>query len=288
MTIHNHHKISFCIIALLLSVLTVSAQRPDYKRADSIRVMRLFQRAKVVKKSMPTYMVFFGRQLKGVPYVAKTLEKNRTERLVVNLRQLDCTTYVETVLALSRSMVQGKPTFTNFCRNLQWIRYKDGEVAYTNRQHYFTYWIKQNVKKGIVKEVQGPNPPYSAIQTVRANYMTTHLYQYPMLKGRPSWVKQIKAMEQDISGSRKKYIPKRAIRNSNLLKRTIHNGDIIAIVTIKKGLEISHLGIAVWHRDGLHMLNASSLYHKIVEDRNTLRKYMFNQKTGVGIRNLTF
>lgn len=273
------------LFLLLFLSLSVSAQSVDYQRTDSQKVMELFNKARSVKqKSIGNYMVFFGRQLKGIPYVAKTLEKNKTEKLVVNLRQLDCTTYVETVLALSRCMMQGKTTFSNYCSQLRQIRYTDGLVAYPNRKHYFSYWIQQSVKQKLVADIQGPNPPFKAVQTVRANYMSTHLSQYPMLTGKPEWVKKIKAMEQSITGLHPRYIPKSAVENTKLMRSTVHNGDIIAIVTTKSGLEISHLGIAVWHNDGLHMLNASSLYHKVVEDNNLLKKYLYNQKSGLGIR----
>lgn len=281
-------KFSFLLTFLAMSISSFGGKNDssvDYQKADSIKVMSLFNEARTLKsKTMPSYMLFFARELKGLPYVGKTLEKNKTERLVVNLRQLDCTTYVETVLALARSMEQGKPTFSNYCNNLRLIRYKDGIVSYPTRQHYFTYWIRQNCKKGIVKDIQGPNPPFSVRQTVKANYMTTHLNQYPMLKDKPQWVKEIGAMEKSITGLRPSYIPKSAVNNTSLLRKTIHDGDIIAIVTKKAGLEISHLGIAAWHKDGLHMLNASSLYHKVVEDNNLLKTYLYNQKSGLGIR----
>lgn len=277
-------RILLVVISLLLS-LTAFAAKADYTPADSLKVMELFQKAKSVKaKGMAAYMVFFARQLKGLPYVGKTLEKNREERLVVNLRQLDCTTYVETVLALARSMVQRKPTFANYCRNLRLIRYRDGVVSYPARQHYFTYWIQQNAQKGIVTDIQSPNPPYSAVQTVHADYMTTHLSQYPMLSGKPAWVRQIAAMEKAITGLRVRYIPKSAVDNSRLMRQTVRDGDIIAIITNKAGLEIAHLGIAVWHADGLHLLNASSIHHRVVEEPMLLRTYLYKQKSRLGIR----
>lgn len=265
--------------------LPAFAQKVDFQRADSLKVMSLFAKAKTLGRTATGgYMVFFARQLRGVPYVGKTLEKSKDERLVVNLRQLDCTTYVETVLALSRCMVQRKPTFANYCDQLRRVRYAGGVVSYPTRQHYFTYWILRNDKEGIVKDLQAPNPPFKAVQTVKADYMTRHLSQYPMLTGKPEWVGKIKAMEDSITGMRPRYIPKSAIDNSKLLRRTVRDGDILGLVTKKDGLEISHVGIAVWHRDGLHLLNASSLYHKVVEDSNLLRTYLGKRKTEVGIR----
>lgn len=277
-------KLIITIFAFLLTV-SVSAQGVDYTKPDSLRVVALMKKAKAVKdKSMASYMLFFGRELRGVPYVAKTLEKNAQEKLVVNLRQLDCTTYVETVLALSRSMAKGQSSFAGFCNNLRQIRYRNGVVSYPTRQHYFTYWIQENTREKLVADIQSPNPPFSAVQTVKADYMTTHLESYPMLKGKPQWVRQIAEMEKSITGTKQRYIPKNSVSDTPLLRKTIHNGDIIAIVTTKKGLEISHIGIAAWHKDGLHMLNASSLYHKVVEDKNLLRTYLFKQTSALGIR----
>lgn len=258
---------------------------PDYTREDSIKVMTLFKKASSVKsKSIGQYMIFFARQFKGIPYVAKTLENNRNERLVVNLRQLDCTTYVETVLALSRCMMQGKATFDNYCTQLRFIRYADGKVSYPTRKHYFTYWIQQSAKQGLVKDIQGPNPPFKSVQTVTANYMSNHLSQYPMLNGRQDWVKEILAMEKTITGMTPHYIPKASLGDSRLLRQTVKDGDIIALVTTKDGLELSHVGVAVWHKDGLHMLHASSRYHKVVEDSNLLKTYLSKRKTEKGIR----
>lgn len=278
------NRILLSIFAMALC-LQASAQKIDYQRADSLKVMQLFKSAQAVgRKDIGTYMVFFGRQLKGVPYVGKTLEKNKDEHLVVNLRQLDCTTYVETVLALSRCMAQDRATFANYCAQLRIIRYAGGEVSYPTRKHYFTYWIQQSALQGLVKDVQSPNPPFKAVQTVKADYMTNHLSQYPMLTGQPEWVGKIKAMEKAVTGLRVRYIPKSALNNSKLLRQTVHDGDILGLVTTKAGLEISHVGIAVWHNDGLHLLNASSLQHKVVEDGDLLKTYLGKRKTEKGIR----
>ena len=157
-------------------------------------------------------------------------------------------------------------------------------MAYTHRLHYFTYWIEENVRKGLVADVQGPTPPFTAVQTVQANYMTTHTHLYPMLAAHPQWVAPLRQMERAISGRRYRYIPKGQLRNSKLLRSTIRNGDIIVILTSKKGLDTSHLGIAVWHADGLHMLNASQLHRKVVEEPKLLATYMAEHPSQIGIR----
>lgn len=291
LTYQNRNSLVIILLLLLISVSASSFGRPstttsavDYQKADSQKVMQLFAKAKGKQMTMGQLMVFFGRQFLGVPYVGKTLEKNKNEKLVVNLRELDCTTYVETVLALSRCVAQRKTTFASYCTQLRLIRYADGVVSYPTRKHYFTYWIQQSARQGLVKDIQSPNPPFKAVQTVKADYMTRHISQYPMLVAHPEWVGKIADMEKAITGLKPRYIPKSALNNTKLLRSTVHNGDIIGLVTTKSGLEISHLGIAVWHKDGLHMLNASSLQHKVVEDGDLLKSYLSKRKSEKGIR----
>lgn len=273
------------ILATLLLVwgTCATATTPDYWRSDSIKVVRLLREASRLDTAT-NYMIHFARQLRGLPYVGKTLEHNAEERLVVNLRQMDCTTYVETVVALALCMQQRTPTFEAYCRNLQQVRYRDGLVHYANRLHYFTYWMNENVRKGIVAHVEGPASLFAATQTVQANYMTTHVNLYPMLVKHPEWMPQIRQMEQAITGNKYRYIPKHKLDDTPLLRQTIHDGDIIVILTSRRGLDTSHIGIAVWHADGLHLLNASSLRHKVVEEPKLFKTYMAQQRSHTGIR----
>ena len=149
---------------------------------------------------------------------------------------------------------------------LRQIRYVGGKVSYPTRQHYFTEWIDENTKDGFVEELQTPTPPFTAIQHLRINFMSKHTSLYPMLKNNPELVKPIAEMESRLSGNVYRFIPKASIANTQLFRSTIHDGDIIAITTSKSGLDTSHIGIAVWHKDGLHMLNASQIHKKVVEE----------------------
>ena len=257
--------------------------KTDYLPDDSTKVVSLLKKA-ATQKNIGNKMLYFARQLAGVPYVGKTLEKNKQEQLVVNLRQLDCTTFVETVLALTRSLEQNKLTFDAFCYNLRMIRYSEGIVSYPTRQHYFTYWIQENEKKGIVKDIQLPNPPFTAVQNVNTDYMTTHIDLYPMLVQNKALISNIRSMETSINGMKCRYIPKNSLDDSKLLRQTIQNGDIIAIITSIKGLDTSHIGIAVWHKDGLHMIDASSIHKKVIEEPTLMKTYMLKHPSQLGIR----
>ena len=270
------------LIACLLGIvqLSVSAQ-VQYQREDSVRVMQLLDEA----PRNGNLLVHFARQLKEIPYVAHTLEPNDKERLIINLRELDCTTMVENALALSLCVRDSLYSFEAFCHILQKIRYIQGdEPAYVKRLHYFTSWIEDNTAMGFCREIQSPNPPFTAQQTIQVNYMTQHPDLYRMLKVNPGDIPSIREQEQAINGRQYRYIPQEQLTNTALLRRTIHDGDIIAIITTIAGLDTQHIGIAVWHDDGLHLLNASSIHHKVVEEPMTLRQYLFQHKTMPGIR----
>jgi len=122
------------------------------------------------------------------------------------------------------------------------------------------------------------------VQTISVGFMSAHPDKYAMLKATPSLVPKIAIAEQNINGQSFKYIPEESIANTRLLRSVILDGDIIATTTTIKGLDIQHLGFAVWKKDGLHMLNASSLRHKVVEEPMTLRDYLRRQKSMTGVR----
>ena len=235
-------------------------------------------------KARQQLLLHIARGFIGTPYVAKTLEDDNKETLVINLRQLDCTTYVENVLAVYECVKNNKTTFAAYKNYLRLIRYAGGKVSYPTRQHYFTEWIEENTKEGFVSEVKGQNPPFSAKQTLAIDFMSTHIDLYPMLKNNVEMRKPIAEMEHRLSGKTYRYIPKSKIKNTRLLRSTIHDGDIIAIITKKKGLDTSHIGIAVWHKDGLHLLNASQIHKKVVEEPMTLYQYMQKHPSQLGIR----
>lgn len=269
-----------------LAVVVSFVHAVQYTKNDSINVVRLLKEARAKRlTTKQEYVHFFIRQFFGVPYVASTLEVNKKEQLIVNLRQLDCTTYVENVVALTLCAFNGKSSFADFCRYLQLIRYRKGcAVSYQARLHYFTDWINDNSSAGICTNIKAPNPPFTSVQKIFVNFMTTHADKYPMLRGNVRWISEISKVEQSLNGKTYRYIPKTGINNSKLLRQTIHNGDIIVILTNKKGLDTQHLGFAQWRKDGLHLVNASSIHKKVVEEPMLLYTYLQKHKSMTGIR----
>ena len=255
-----------------------------YSQSDISRINSLLREASQLKEKPKSWMLWFGKKFIGVPYVGGTLDRAEEEKLVINTSELDCTTFVEIVTALTRCMSgNGKRDFSDFSRQLQHVRYINGEIAYEKRQHYFTVWISDNAEEGIVTDIQN-NPPFTKVQHVSVNWMTTHQQSYKMLKNNAKRLQGIKALEEQISGKSYRYIPKEQIVDSRLFRNTIHNGDILVMITNKKGLDTTHIGIASWHQDGLHMLNASSIHKKVIDEPMLLRTYMMKHPSQIGIR----
>ena len=97
-------------------------------------------------------------------------------------------------------------------------------------------------------------------------------------------IQKIRQKDQLTSGKTYRYIPKSLLNESADRIGVVHTGDIVAIITSKSGLDTSHIGIAVWQDGKLHLLNASSIYKKVVLDKSTFYQYSQRQKSQLGIR----
>ena len=274
-----------------MAALTVALKltaRTDvvFAPADSTQIVKLLAEAQRSQPQPDSLTLFFARRLLGVPYVAHTLEVDAPkEPLVVNTRQLDCTTLVETVGALTLCAAHGHYTFQHFVDALTSLRYRGGRrQGYTSRLHYFSQWIADNEQRHNIVEQDLKTLPNSRTATLRLNYMSKHPSAYKALRREPGLVDDIRRQEQQLSGTTAAYLPKTALADSPQLRQAIRNGDIIAITTNKAGLDIAHLGFAVWHADGLHLLNASQLHHRVVVEPMTLATYLSRHPSHTGIR----
>ena len=281
-----HRAKTLLMLLLLLAAVPCQGRsfKIQYEKSDSLKVVSLLSDARR-QPAGTNFTIFFARRLKGIPYVGHTLEVNKTEQLVINLRQLDCTTYVENVVALTMCMKQKKYTFSDFCYNLRSLRYRGNSAPdYTKRLHYFTDWIEDNTGKGVCHEVQSPNPPFSAVQKINVYYMSANPDKYKIMREHPEYIPQIAASEKAINGKQYRFIPKTQAKDSPQLRAAVKDGDIIALTSAVGGLDIQHVGFAVWHSDGLHLLNASSLRRKTVEEPMTIYNYLQKQRKMTGFR----
>ena len=217
----------------------------------------------------------------GTPYVAGTLDSgDENEQLVVNLHQMDCVTYVENVIALSKAAVGDSLTFEGFKAHLQNIRYRDGALSdYSSRLHYTSDWIYNNQEKGIVENI---SKQLSGIKETKAiNFMSTHRSAYKQLAHDDAMLEKIKQTEQQINNRKGfYYLPKQDIA---AMASHIPHMAVVGIVTSIDGLDTTHIGFA-YQKDGvLGFIHASSLKNEVVIDANTLSEYCLGQRRCRGI-----
>lgn len=222
------------IIILCRCLPAYTQDEVKYLQKDSIVATELLKSCMNECKTKDNCLMYFARKLKSVPYVARTLEGGERERLVVNLRQLDCTTYVENVIALYLCIKNEKTTFRDFCNYLRNIRYENGIVTYPTRLHYFSYWIEQNTLTGIVREIVPQDSSVTEDSEYDIYYMSSNPEKYPALRKDTSLIDDISEMEKYFDGKTYRYIPKAKLKNPESLQPYVKDGDIIAIVTNKK------------------------------------------------------
>ena len=224
-------------------------------------------------------LISIGKTFLKIPYVAKTLEVGEKESLVVNLHGLDCTTFVENVLAFGLISRADSLDFTSFTNALEEIRYRDGQLnGYGSRLHYFTEWISNNQAKGLVKNMTSEIG--GKIVKKEINFMGTHRDLYPFLKDDANYNTILKT-ETALKENEFCVLSQEDIAANEHL---IQPGDIIALATSIKGLDVTHTGIAIRAKDGrIHMLHASTGSMQVEVTKLPLVDYLKKIKSNIGI-----
>ncbi len=263
---------------VLLGFLFLFSFSAKAVKTDSLSLEKLLQEAPH-KGTTNERVLFFAQSLLKTPYVAGTLEQEGEERLVVSEAGVDCTTFVELVSALSLTREGG---YEQMKKELIRLRYANGIIdGYASRLHYFSQWVEDNKRKGLVEEITNKYPHREATKTL--NFMSTHASLYNALRGNTKNLALIEEREKEFANYRYDYIPKEWL-NQRKITDKIKDGAIIALVTNKAGLDVSHLGFAI-HRDNtLHLLHASQKQKEVVVDPLSLYEYLRPRKDIIGIR----
>ena len=271
---------------ILLGIILFSVCYVQANGQDSIQVERWLNEAVFLSKDS-CRTLHFAKQMLGVPYVAGTLDGNEEEKLVFHVDQLDCTTLVETVLALCIADKRGERNFSGFKKALVDVRYRGGVLdGYASRLHYFSDWIRDNERMGFVKECTS-DTSCSQPKKLWLDFMTTHVDSYLPMKKDRSLVCQMASIEKSWQGVDVSYISKDKL-NLSPEELKIKDGDILAIVTNIKGLDVVHVGFAFWKDNQLYLLHASSVAKKVIEDSQSLYEYTQNKKAHIGVRAIRF
>ena len=224
---------------------------------------------------------FYARQLLGTPYVAHTLEADE-ELLTINIHELDCLTFIETLYALTRATLNNRYSWRDYAANIENIRYRGGEMGdYSTRIHYISEWIIDNHMRGNLVEIT-PDLPHADYMVKNIDYMSKNPGQYRQLKKDTAMVEKIKRYE--LLRHRFPYL-KRSWLNDKAVKAALRSGDFVSLVTKIEGLDVSHNGIIIVDDKGdPYLLDASMSGGKVMLESKPLFKFLEKSKTNIGIR----
>ncbi len=271
----------------LIALLTLSLLCAGPVRADEVSdaLSRIQNRTGAqAGLSAADRVLGLGESLLGVPYVANPFGEGPSgvyDRAPLSrFDAFDCTTFVETVTALAISGSQG-----DFQASLNRIRYNDGEISFTARNHFTDLdWIPNNVRAGFYRDATeslapGQSLVASALIDKRAWYakLPSSRIQIPGISDaeKAKLLVELRAEGRrfDPEEATVPYIPLTALfgpGGGEIFDR-IPSGSVVNIVrpnwdlvaAIGTHLNISHQGFAV-RKDGvLYFLEASEVLEKV-------------------------
>ncbi|MEZ0341774.1 DUF1460 domain-containing protein [Mycobacterium sp. pV006] len=188
----------------------------------------------------------------GTPYGANTLIGSATEpeQLVVDLQHVDCFTYADYVEALKRANDRA-----SFLESLTAVRYKDGEVSFQSRRHFFTDWSAS--APAVATDVTSAVSDDAVRTSKRLNEKDSGGVYLPGLP----------PVTRDVS-----YIPSDRV-DDEVIGR-LRTGDYVGAYAEDGGLDVTHVGIFIDSPAGPMFRNASSLESDMGVVDTPLRAYL--------------
>ena len=200
-----------------------------------------------------------AREMVGSPYVNYSLEvDDRIESPVVNLQGMDCWTYYENALAISR-MLRFKPgpyIPQDMLQMVEIERYRNGVCngSYLSRMHHLEEVFHDNQRRGYATNITSRLPGAVRLQR-EIREMTVQWKNYRYLRSNPSLVEPMGKIEAQVSRLPVYHIPKSKVRAA---ENYLQNGDICAITTTWHSGYTSHVGLIVRLNNRAYFTHATS------------------------------
>ncbi|WP_411825288.1 N-acetylmuramoyl-L-alanine amidase-like domain-containing protein [Luteolibacter sp. AS25] len=200
-----------------------------------------------------------ARELLGAPYTSYSLEvDDHIESPVANLIGMDCWTFYENSLAISR-LIAYKPGPYKPEDLLQMIeieRYRDGVCTgnYLSRMHHLEEVFHDNQRRGYAANLSSRIPGAERLSR-EIKEMTVQWKSYRYLKNNPSLIEPMGRIEAQVSKLPVYHIPKNKARTA---ENYLANGDICAITSTWKGGYTSHVGLIVRIKGRAYFAHATS------------------------------
>jgi hypothetical protein len=205
--------------------------RPSLAR--EMLLPRLIEEARVYP-SISERIAHISHALLGAPYIIDPLGGGPHEKERLTLREdgFDCVTFCETVLAAARSR-----TPDAFAFELRKLRYRDGNVDWFARNHYFVEWGINNVANGRCRALVLPGAE-------RVRKTLDYMQALPATR-----------------------VGFEAIPRGSLFAHAdrLATGDIVAFVSRRAGIDVFHTGLLIAEGGELRMRHCARSRGRVLE-----------------------
>jgi hypothetical protein len=227
-----------------------------------------------------------ARALLGVMYVNYTLEiHDRIENPVVNLDAMDCWTFYENALGISRMLTYKPGPYkpADLIHMVEIERYRNGQCTgcYLSRMHHMEEVFHDNQRRGLAENIT-PRIPGAVRMQRQIQEMTVQWKSYRYLKNNPTLLGPMAEIEKKVSALPVHHVPKDKVLNA---ERYLADGDVCAITTTSPYQYTSHVGLIMRHEGRAYFVHATSSRdkgRKTVFDK-PITDYLHELKTHAGI-----
>lgn len=222
-------------IQILLLMLCNTAVAVELGVWTEPKIDTLLQTARSI--SDPGLQVeYLSRQFLNTRYKSHTLigSNKITEKFVVRLDALDCMTYIENIEAMRRSF-----NFADYLDNLKHVRYKNAEITFQQRNHFFSDWTVSNA------------PYVQDVTVLVGDGVATRVAKVLNQAGNKSLIQGIPIVTKTLH-----YIPAAEITPA-ILQR-LRNGDYVGNYSDLMGLDVNHVGIVIKKDNRVYLRHANA------------------------------
>lgn len=314
-------KKNYCFYILILFFISTfsiqAAINTTYTNIDDNKtdyeIVSILNNLKQMKfKTFQDKIAYINQLFFNKPYAFNALGEGELgefdDNPIYRTDAFDCETYVDTIIALA--LAKDLPDFTNIIKK---VRYKDGNVSFTDRNHFTCLdWNINNQNQKITKDISND------IRDKNNNFITEKAKAYI---DKPNWYKNLpitrirqKNLDEDAKNKKladlrakgvnfKKvlstidYIPFDKIFSADdevdmKIIKQIPNGAIVEIIRpnwdlnkiIGTNLNVSHLGFVVWEKNTPYFIHAST--DKLIVTKTPFIEYLKKAKESPTIKGI--
>lgn len=193
----------------------------------------LLREVSVKESNLYSRIALYSERAKGTPYSLFCLGEGPTAKYdrdpLIDFSRADCVTFVEQILALALSS-----NYEQMFANLIGIRYHNGEIGFTTRNHYtHADWVPNNswLLEDVTVEVGG----------LLCESMTKVI-------DRPAFFRKLGVAEGELQNVQApqqmtiKYVPTASLPQ---IKNKLQSGDLVSIVQKMPGIFSAHMGFII-------------------------------------------